>query len=124
MMKSHQPPSLWLAPGIYESTFTSYRFVDSFCKINKVTLEELSSDARHTEVRQPRQMLMRLLKLNFYKLSLKEVGNMFNRNHATVLHAIKTVQNLYDTDRDFRAFYNSMINQIERDNYLQQPLIR
>jgi len=124
MIKNHQPPSLWLAPGIYESTLTSYRLTDSFCKINKVTMEELGSKTRYTPIVRPRQMLMRLLKLNFYKLTLGEIGNMFNRDHATVLHAIRAIQNLYDTDRDFRAFYNGMITQLERDNYLHQPLIK
>lgn len=124
MIKNHQPPSLWLAPGIYESTLTSCRLTDSFCKINKVTMEELGSKTRYAPIVRPRQMLMRLLKLNFYKLSLEEIGNMFNRNHATVLHAIRAIQNLYDTDKDFRAFYNGMITQLERDNYLHQPLIK
>ena len=47
------------------------------------------------------------------KNSLANIGiHCGNKDHATVLHACKTVNNLIDTDKQFRAF----VNDIEKAN--------
>jgi chromosomal replication initiator protein len=39
------------------------------------------------------------------KYSLASIGSQIgNKDHATVLHACKTVTNLKDTDKNFRQF--------------------
>ena len=40
--------------------------------------------------------------------SLESIGKQVNKDHATVLHACKTVNNLIDTDKQFRAFVNDI----------------
>jgi len=37
------------------------------------------------------------------KVSLARTGSYFNQNHATVLHAIKTVNDLMDTDAEIKG---------------------
>ena len=46
-------------------------------------------------------------------LSLEGIGRYFSRDHATVLHAFRTVNNLRDTDRHFR---DDLIQICERIN--------
>jgi chromosomal replication initiation ATPase DnaA len=50
------------------------------------------------------------------RLPVKRIGQLFNRDHTSVLHAIKTVQNLCHTDaiyrqqyKDFKQFINDKI---------------
>lgn len=60
-------------------------------------------NTRKREVVQARQIAMFFCK-TLTKSSLATIGaNIGNKDHATVLHACKTVHNLIDTDKLFRA---------------------
>lgn len=54
-----------------------------------------------------RQITMTLAKLES-KLSLVKIGSLFQKDHATVLWAIKTVYNLRQTNREFREQTDSL----------------
>ncbi len=45
-------------------------------------------------------------------LSLKSIGEALMRDHATVVHAIKTVSNLLETDRGLCAHVEQIEKQI------------
>lgn len=56
------------------------------------------------------------LRQYYYKLamdqktnSLTEVGELVNRDHATVLYGIKKFKDLYDTDRGYMQEYNALL---------------
>lgn len=55
-----------------------------------VTLDDLTSVKRFQRVAVPRQEAMYLLHTHT-AMSLQAIGRRFNRNHATVLHSIRTV---------------------------------
>jgi chromosomal replication initiator protein len=47
-------------------------------------------------------------------LSLKVLGELIgNHHHSTVIHALKTFDDLYKTDRQFRHDYNEIISKIQ-----------
>mgnify|MGYP001325754899 CR=1 FL=1 len=57
---------------------------------------------RHEEIVTARQVAMFFCK-KFTKLSLSKIGSQIgNKDHATVLHAIKTVNNRSDTENNYR----------------------
>jgi chromosomal replication initiator protein len=57
---------------------------------------------------QARQLAMYFSKL-YTKHSLASIGSKLGKkDHATVLHACKTVRNLYDTDRDFKKHFDEL----------------
>ena len=69
-------------------------------------MELLQSKTRKREIVQARQVAMYFSK-SLTKSSLATIGAQIGgKDHATVLHACKTVNNLLDTDKHFR-------NQIE-----------
>lgn len=41
-----------------------------------------------------------------------EAGAFFNKDHATVIHAVKTVRDLRDTDKDFRQLTNDLFKDV------------
>lgn len=124
MISTHKQPSLWLAPGVYQSDFTESILVTSFCKIIGIHLQDLRIKSRLTEVRLPRQILVTLIKLNFPDMSLKKIGFQFNLNHATVIHSMHVIDNLKKTDKIFNAYYNDIADQITKQNLLHNPLLR
>jgi chromosomal replication initiator protein len=73
-------------------------------------VESLQAKTRKREIVQARQIAMFFSK-NMTKSSLASIGSQIGgKDHATVLHACKTVSNLKDTDKNFRVY----IDEIER----------
>lgn len=42
------------------------------------------------------------------KLTLTQIGEIFNKNHATVLHSLKLFENLYETDYRFKEKFDKI----------------
>ncbi len=67
-------------------------------------IELIISNTRKREIVQARQIAMYFSK-KMTKSSLATIGfHCGNKDHATVLHACRTVNNLMDTDKQFRGF--------------------
>ncbi len=65
--------------------------------------DSILSNTRKREIVQARQIAMYFSK-QLTKTSLKSIGaQLGNKDHATVLHACRTVNNLMETDRYFKA---------------------
>ncbi|MBN1925918.1 MAG: chromosomal replication initiator protein DnaA [Prolixibacteraceae bacterium] len=72
------------------------------CDYFNMPVDSLQSKTRKREVVQARQIAMFFSK-SLTKSSLASIGSQIgNKDHATVLHACKTVNNLIDTDKQFR----------------------
>ena len=70
----------------------------------QLDLEILQSKTRKRHVVQARQLAMFFAK-KYTKNSLANIGSQIgDRDHATVLHACKTVDNLVSTDKQFKKF--------------------
>jgi len=72
------------------------------CDYYKIPVELMQGKTRKREIVQARQVSMYFSK-NLTKASLASIGSRIGgKDHATVLHACKTVNNLIDTDKHFR----------------------
>lgn len=70
----------------------------------KIDIDVLKSKSRKREIAQARQLAMFFAK-KYTKNSLASIGAQIgNRDHATVLHACKTVDNLIETDKEFKKY--------------------
>jgi len=71
-------------------------------------IDILQSKSRKRNVVQARQLAMFFAK-RFTKASLASIGTQIGkRDHATVLHACKTVGNLSETDRQFKTYVEEL----------------
>jgi chromosomal replication initiator protein len=69
----------------------------------KIPVREMYSARRSREVARPRQVAMYLAYEQTPK-SLPEIGRRFgNRDHTTVIHAIRTIQRLMLEDKEMEA---------------------
>jgi len=74
------------------------------CDYFDMPVELLKSRTRRREIVQARQLAMYFSK-QFTKSSLATIGAQCgNKDHATVLHACKTVNNLSETDKRFKKY--------------------
>ncbi len=78
------------------------------CDYFSVPLDVLNSKTRKREIVQARQLAMYFSKLHT-KSSLATIGlHCGNKDHATVLHACRTVNNLIETDKQFRVYVDDI----------------
>jgi chromosomal replication initiator protein len=80
----------------------------------RIKIIDLLSKKRTRAIARPRQMAMCLAR-ELTQLSLPEIGNAFGgRDHSTVLHACKTIENLKTTDASINSDFN-LLNQTLRN---------
>lgn len=81
---------------------------DVVCEYFSLTVDAISTKSRKREVVQARQIAMYLSK-QLTKNSLSSIGLAIGqRDHATVLHACKIVNDLMDIDKNFRSSVNEI----------------
>jgi len=74
----------------------------------QMNIDTLQSKTRKRHIVQARQLAMYFAK-KFTKASLASIGSQIGkRDHATVLHACKTVDNLTFTDKQFRKYVEDL----------------
>ena len=77
--------------------------VNVVCGYQDIAIEDFYSKSKKRELVQARQLAMHFAK-KYTKLSLAEIGKQCGgKDHATVIHALKTVTNLLETDKQFRT---------------------
>ena len=82
------------------------------CKFFKISKNEMLSARRSRYLVRPRQTAIYLTKILTSK-SLPEIGREFsNRDHTTVIHSIKTIENLKKNDAELCSNIDTLKNQI------------
>lgn len=71
------------------------------CKRYNITVNEIKSLDRHKATLEPRQLIMWYLDRNTNK-SLTSIGDIFNRDHATVINSRKKIDSRIRTDERIR----------------------
>lgn len=78
----------------------------------QMDIDTLQSKTRKRHIVQARQLAMFFAK-KFTKASLASIGSQIGkRDHATVLHACKTVDNLTSTDKQFRKYVEDLTKKL------------
>lgn len=83
------------------------------CDYFGLAIEQINSATRRREIVQARQLAMFFSK-RFTKTSLAAIGAQCGKkNHATVLHACKNINNLMETDRGFKSIVDELSKKIK-----------
>lgn len=82
------------------------------CTHFKVTSEDIRSTKRSNDIAYPRQIAMFLCH-ELTEVSWPTIGGFFNRDHSTVIHAHKKIQNLTESDGATKALIESLTIQIK-----------
>jgi len=83
------------------------------CDYFNIPVDMINSKTRKCEIVQARQLAMFFSK-RMTKASLASIGlHCGNKDHATVLHACRTVNNLIDTDKQFKAYVDELEKKIK-----------
>ena len=82
------------------------------CTHFKVTSEDIRSSKRSNDIAYPRQIAMYLCH-ELTEVSWPTIGGFFSRDHSTVIHAHKKIQNLTADDPATKALIESLTIQIK-----------
>jgi chromosomal replication initiator protein len=87
-----------------------------------IPVYDLKSRRRDRAAARPRQIAMYLCRHLTY-LSLPEIGRAFgNRDHTTVMHAVKTVDGLMASDRDLAVLIGALMFRLRTPGQHVLPL--
>lgn len=87
------------------------RIKDVICAGERIPEADLSLKTRKAEIVLARSLVIYFLRL--FKLgSLSQIGNLFNKDHATVMHSVVMINNRIDTDKLFAAMVEHYRKQI------------
>jgi chromosomal replication initiator protein len=83
------------------------------CDYFSIEMDLINSKTRKREIVQARQLAMYFSK-KMTKSSLATIGlHCGNKDHATVLHACRTVNNLIETDKQFKVYVDELEKKIK-----------
>jgi chromosomal replication initiator protein len=83
------------------------------CDYFDIPIDSINSKTRKRDIVQARQLAMYYSKKHT-KASLATIGlHCGNKDHATVLHACRTVNNLIETDKQFRTYVEEIEKRIK-----------
>ncbi len=82
---------------IYEKQISVIDIMQNTANYYSLKLADLKSTRRDRRIARPRQLAMYLSKM-LTPLSLPDIGTHFERDHTTILHAIKTIEGLLQRD--------------------------
>lgn len=79
----------------------------------QIDTTELNGKTRKRKVVEARQVLMKYRR-DILGQTTGKVGEHYNKDHATVIHACRNVDNLLETDKDFRFRYNQFMIRVKK----------
>ena len=79
------------------------------CTYYNITNEDIKGRDRHRTIVMARHMSMFLIRTRL-KLKLKSIGDLFGRDHSTVMHGIASIQDQSDVDELVSTDIENLIN--------------
>lgn len=84
---------------------------DSLKKWTGVSKDQILSKTRKRYIVDARQMCCKIMH-KVYNLTLEKSGNNINRNHATVMHAIKSCNAMCETDTQYKRIFEMVVKDV------------
>ncbi len=99
--------------GFTDSVITASMICELVSSQYGVSVDDLSSRSRKRSISVPRQVAMYLSR-KYTEDSLVDIGRIFNRNHATVLHSIKVVGQRLRCDGAMQAQMDMLSDKVQQ----------
>lgn len=105
--------SAYIIPGIQRIPIEAIA-----ASIWRIDVNMLAKKTRKREVVEARQVLMKYRK-EMMKLSYSQAAAPYGKDHATALHAVRTVNDLMETDSNFRVKYELFLERAKQPNTIK-----
>ncbi|HKY90620.1 MAG TPA: chromosomal replication initiator protein DnaA [Nevskiaceae bacterium] len=95
----------------YERKVTIENIMSTVAKYYNIPLKDLRSPRRSRMLARPRQVAMALAR-ELTEHSLPDIGQAFEKDHTTVLHADRKIKELRESDLRIREDYENLLRQL------------
>lgn len=92
--------------------------VESCARYYNVTAEEIYSNKRTKNIAFARQVAIYIIR-TITSMSLEKIGNFFERDHSTIIHTMKKIENDLQEDESIRSNIQSLIRDIKGESSAQ-----
>ncbi len=106
----------WVIPSIRKQKLNprqreaiANEIIAKVCIYYNITNEEIRGKKRYRTIVTARHMSMFLIRTRL-KLKLKAIGDLFGRDHSTVMHGIASIQDQSDVDELVSTDIENLIN--------------
>jgi len=83
----------------------SARIIATVSRLTEISIKDIRGKSRLREVTNARRISMVLIN-DILRYNLSEIGRIFGKHHATVLHTFKAHNDLWDVDKRYREFFD------------------
>ncbi len=94
-----------------KSELTADDIIKTVCNFFNVSISDIIGKSRMKNVVLPRQISIYLMR-NLTRLSLKEIGKLFMKDHTTIIHSIEKVQDL-KKDKKIKEIIDRITSELE-----------
>ena len=91
--------------GVVYSSKNKENIIEKVCLHFDLEISQVYLKSRLRDIIEARSIIMYLLHKHL-RMSCTDVGRVFNKDHATVLHACKKVSGFMDVDKSYRVLVN------------------
>ena len=90
---------------LHKLDMRSARIIATVSRLTEISIKEIRGKSRLREVTNARRIAMVLIN-DILRYNLSEIGRIFGKHHATVLHTFKVHNDLWDVDKRYRQFFD------------------
>jgi chromosomal replication initiator protein len=102
--------SYYVMPGLKHREVRFEQVIRKVCDVMKVDRYKILTPDRTKELVFARNMCYFIFR-RYFSMTLKEIGQVFERDHTTVIHGITTFEN----DLGFMKLYKAQYEQVQQD---------
>lgn len=88
--------------------------IHTVCDVFNVSFADVASKTRDRHISDARHISMFIIKTKVALITWKAVAQFYGRDHSTVMHACAKVEDLIETDRDFKNRYDACIMSVQK----------
>jgi hypothetical protein len=88
------------------------RIMKVVCDEFQIDVDMITSKKRQRHIVDARHIFCFLASKAYGRFTLKQIGGLINRDHASVLHAKKKVKDLMQYDREMNSLINTIIKKL------------
>lgn len=92
------------------------KHIENICRIIfayfDVPLEKIKVKNRQAQIIRAKQFTAYFLRREVRRITLTEIGQVFNLDHATALHSIKKIKGLIEIDKEYRGYHNELCTKL------------
>ena len=97
--------SYWFTPATVRTQIDLETRIDSLikrvCESYEISEKEIMLKRNLAYIVRPRQVVMYILRKE-YNMTFERIATMFNKNHATIIHSVNSIENMMSYDKEFK----------------------